>query len=105
MSYEAFNLAGFNKNNPFISSPMTLAGKLFNLEVRWDFTFDFGYITIKDEKNKLVLGATALVNNLQIHLDQRILPGYLKFVQINGESYEPDINNIEKEFIFYHVNA
>ena len=53
MSYEAFNLAGFNKNNPFISSPMTLAGKLFNLEVRWDFTFDFGYITIKDEKNKL----------------------------------------------------
>ena len=103
MSYEAFNLAGFNKHNPFISSPMTLDGKLFNLEVRWDFVFNFGYIIIRDEKNKIVLGATALVNNLKIKLDQRILPGFLKFVHVNGENFEPDINNIEKEFIFYHA--
>lgn len=104
MSYEAFKLAGFNKANPYISSPMTLGDKTYNLEVRWDFVFDFGYIIIRDEKNEVIVGATALVNNLVIKTDQRKIPGYLKFVHINGEKYEPEINNIEEEFIFYHVN-
>ena len=97
MSYEAFKLQGFNKNNPFISSQITLADKNFTFEVRWDFTFDFGYVVIRDENNKVILGSV-------IKLDQRILPGYLKFAHINGEQYEPEINIIEEEFIFYYVN-
>ena len=104
MSYEAFKLAGFNKRNPFISSQILLADKMFTFEVRWDFTFDFGYVVIRDENNNIILGATALVNGLVIKLDQRILPGYLKFDHINGEQYEPEINIIEEEFIFYYVN-
>lgn len=104
MSYEAFKLTGFNKENPYISSQMTLADKIYNIEVRWCFQFGFGYIIIRDENNDLVIGATALVNNLIIKTDQRKLPGYLKFVHINGEKYEPEINNIAEEFIFYHVN-
>ena len=104
MNYEAFQLKGFNENNPFISSQITLADKILNIEVRWNFEYDFGYIIIYDENNNLIIGATALVNNLVIKTDQRKLPGYLKFVHINGENYEPEINNIEKEFIFYHVN-
>lgn len=104
MSYEAFKLEGFNKNNPYITSQITLSDKIYNIEVRWNFDFDFGYIIIKDENNELIIGATALVNNLIIKTDQRKLPGYLKFVHINGEKYEPEINNIAEEFIFYHVN-
>lgn len=104
MSYEAFKLEGFNKKNPYISSPMTLGEKTYNIEVRWDFQFNFGYIIIRNEENKVIVGATALVNNLIIKTDQRELPGYLKFVHINGEKYEPEINNIAEEFIFYHVN-
>lgn len=104
MSYEAFKLTGFNKENPYISSQMTLADKIYNIEVRWCFQFGFGYIIIRDENNDLVIGATALVNNLIIKTDQRKLPGYLKFVHINGEKYEPEISNIAEEFIFYHVN-
>ena len=104
MSYEAFKLEGFNKANPYINSMMTLGDKNYNFEVRWDFTYNFGYVVIKDNNNTVLRGATALVNNLKIKLDQRKLPGYLKFVQINGEEYEPEINNIEKEFIFYYVN-
>lgn len=38
MKYEAFKLEGFNKQNPYISSPMTLADKTYNLEVRWMFS-------------------------------------------------------------------
>lgn len=104
MSYEAFKLTGFNIENPYISSQMTLADKIYNIEVRWCFQFGFGYIIIRDENNDLVIGATALVNNLIIKTNQRKLPGYLKFVHINGEKYEPEINNIAEEFIFYHVN-
>lgn len=104
MKYEAFKLEGFNKQNPYISSPMTLADKTYNLEVRWCFQFDFGFIIIRDENNEVIVGATALVNNLIIKTDQRKLPGYLKFAHIKGETYEPDINNIAEEFIFYHVN-
>lgn len=104
MSYEAFSLSGFNKANPYISSTLALGEKTFNFEVRWDFQFDFGYVIIRDSKNKVIIGATALVNNLVIKTDQRILPGYLKFVHVNGEKFEPEIDNIEKEFIFYYVN-
>ena len=104
MKYEAFKLEGFNKQNPFISSPMTLADKTYNLEVRWCFQFDFGFIIIRDENNEVIVGATALVNNLIIKTDQRKLPGYLKFAHIKGETYEPDINNIAEDFIFYYVN-
>ena len=104
MSYEAFNLQGFNKEKPWLSSSMALGDKTFNLEVRWDFLFNFGYIIIRDENNDVIVGATALVNNLIIKTDQRKLPGYLKFVHINGENYEPDINNIAEDFIFYYVN-
>lgn len=104
MSYEAFKLEGFDKSNPYINSMITLGDKVFNFEVRWDFAYDFGYLIIRDSNNELVLGATALVNNLKITLDHRILPGYLKFVHINGENYEPEISNIEKEFTFYYVN-
>ena len=104
MKYEAFKLEGFNKQNPFISSLMTLADKTYNLEVRWCFQFDFGFIIIRDENNEVIVGATALVNNLIIKTDQRKLPGYLKFAHIKGETYEPDINNIAEEFIIYHVN-
>lgn len=104
MSYEAFNLQGFNKENPWLSSSMALGDKTFNLEVRWDFLFNFGYIIIRDENNDVIVGATALVNNLIIKTDQRKLSGYLKFVHKNGETYEPEINNIEEDFIFYYVN-
>lgn len=104
MNYEAFNLQGFNKENPWLSSSMALGDKTFNLEVRWDFLFNFGYIIIRDENNDVIVGATALVNNLIIKTDQRKLPGYLKFVHKNGETYEPEINNIAEDFIFYYVN-
>mgnify|MGYP000711262858 CR=1 FL=1 len=63
-----------------------------------------GAIQIINENNEVIVGATALVNNLIIKTDQRKLPGYLKFAHIKGETYEPDINNIAEEFIFYHVN-
>ena len=104
MSYEAFFLQGFNRENPFISSTVALGDKTFNFEVRWDFTYNFGYIVIRDENNNVVLGATALVNNLKINLDDRIMPGYLRFVHKDGQTYEPDIDSIEKEFLFYYVN-
>ena len=64
---------------------------------------DFVVLT-RDENNNVVLGATALVNNLKINVDDRIMPGYLKFVHKDGQTYEPDIDSIEKEFLFYYVN-
>lgn len=104
MSFEAFKLQGFNRDNPFISSQITLNDTIFIFEVRWDFTFDFGYLVIRNENNEVIKGATALVNNLKIKLDQRILPGYLMFVHKDGEKYEPEIDIIEEEFIFYYAN-
>lgn len=53
---------------------------------------------------KLLLVLLHLLINLIIKTDQRKLPGYLKFAHVNGETYEPEINNIAEEFIFYHVN-
>lgn len=104
VQYKAMAFTGFNKLNPKMRYTITLNEKMYNIEVRWNFDYNFGVIILRDENYEVLKGATALVNGLKIKIDQRKLKGYLRFVNINKEKYEPDINNIEEEFALIYVN-
>ena len=99
-----FKFVGLNRDNPKYIYPVNLNNKNYTFKVFWDVLCDCAFIIIYDGNNELVLGATALVNNLRIKVDQRILPGYFEFKQINGENYEPELNNIAEEFYLRYVN-
>ena len=90
------------KNNPNISSTVTLDGNLYNLTVKWNDYAQCAFLWLYDaDMNPIVLGR-ALTNGTLIRTDRRLLPQDLRFVNINGESYEPDLNNISKEFAFVY---
>lgn len=96
-----FQLNNF-KNNPNISSTVTLDGNLYNLTVKWNDYAQCAFLWLYDaDMNPIVLGR-ALTNGALIRTDRRLLPQDLRFVHINGENYEPDLNNISKEFAFIY---
>lgn len=89
------------KNNPYMSSQAVLDDKIYNFTIKWNDFAQCAYLYLYDaEMNPIVLGI-ALVNNLLIRADRRLLPQDLRFININGETYEPDLSNME-EFAFIY---
>lgn len=103
-TYPAFRFEGLNKNSTCNVYPITLNDNIFNIKVEWDFVCDCAFMTLYDKNMQLVKGATALVNNLFVKVDQRILPGHLRFIHKNKKTYEPELNNIAEEFYLIYVN-
>ncbi len=96
-----FKLENF-KNNPNISSNVTLDDRLFNFTIKWNDYAQCAFLWLYDAyMNPIVLGR-ALVNNLLIRTDRRLLPQDLRFAHINGETYEPTLENIGEEFAFFY---
>lgn len=99
-----YKFVGLNRDNPKYIYPVSINNKNFTFMVFWDVLCECAFILIYDANNEVVLGATALVNNLKITIDQRIIPGYFEFKHIDGEKYEPEINNIAEEFYLRYVS-
>lgn len=98
---KTFKLDNF-KNNPNISFILPLDDRLFNFTVKWNDYAQCAFLWLYDaDMNPIVLGR-ALVNNLLIRTDRRKLPQDLRFAHINGETYEPTLDNIGEEFAFYY---
>lgn len=97
-----YSLKGFNQNNYNITSTVTLDDRLFNFTIKWNNYAQCAFLWLHDaDMNPIVLGR-ALVNNLLIRTDRRLLPQDLRFAHINGETYEPTLDNIGEEFAFFY---
>ena len=90
------------KNNPNISSTVTLDGHLYNFTVKLNDYAQCAFLWLYDADMKPIVLGKALTNGTLIRTDRRLLPQDLRFVNINGENYEPDLNNISKEFAFVY---
>ncbi len=106
-----FKIENF-KNNPNISSTIDLDDRLFNFTIKWNDYAQCAFLWLYDaDMNPITLGR-ALVNNLLIRTDRRLLPQDLRFAHINsnfsaisaetGETYEPTLDNIGEEFAFFY---
>ncbi len=90
------------KNSPNISSTVALDDRLFNFTVKCNDYAGCAFLWLYDaDMNRIVLGR-ALVYNLLIRTDRRLLPQDLRFAHINGETYEPTLDNIGEEFAFFY---
>lgn len=90
------------KSNPFISSTLDLDDRLFNITVKWNDYAQCAFLWLYDADMNPIVSGRALVNNLLIRTDRRKLPQDLRFTHINGETYEPTLDNIGEEFAFYY---
>lgn len=98
-----FKLENF-KNNPNMTAPIQLDDNMYNISVKWNDYAQCAFLWLYDaDMNPIVLGR-ALVNNLLIRTDRRLLPQDLRFAHINGETYEPTLDNIGEEFAFFYVS-
>ena len=96
-----FKIENF-ENNPNISSTIDLDDRLFNFTVKWNNYAQCAFLWLYDADMTPIVCGRALVNNLLIRTDRRLLPQDLRFAHINGETYEPTLANIGEEFAFYY---
>lgn len=92
------------RSNPFISSAIDLDDRLFNFTVKWNDYDNTAYLWLYDADMQPIVLGRALVNGLKIRTDRRLLPQDLRFVHLNGETYEPDLDTIGEEFGFIYGN-
>lgn len=98
---ESFKLENF-ENNPNTSFILDLDDSLFNFTVKWNDYAQCAFLWIYDADMTPIVSGVALVNNLLIRTDRRLLPQDLRFTHINGETYEPTLDTIGEEFAFYY---
>lgn len=96
-----FKLENF-KNNPNMTASISLDNNLYNFTVKWNDYAQCAFLWLYDADMNPIVQGRALVNNLLIRTDRRKLPQDLRFAQINGETYEPTLDNIGEEFSFFY---
>lgn len=100
MTTLAFKIDSFNRKNRNVGYFIKLGDNTFTFNCIWNSYADCAFLTIEDSDRKTIISNIALVNGLRIRHNK--IPYIIYFRQENGETYEPTIDNIGKEFIFYY---
>lgn len=88
-----------DRNNTFVSFLTDLGENKFTFTLRWNDYCDCFFMDIQDLDNNYLLSGRAVVNNLIVrHQD---LPYTMLFTHVQGETYEPTIDNISEFGLFY----
>lgn len=90
----------FDKKHKHINFFVEIKEDTYVFTIRWSEYCGCAFLSIKDYENNTIIDGVALVNNLKIRSNK--LPYEVYFVQINGETYEPTIDNFAEEFIFVY---
>lgn len=93
----------FNKKHQNKTYFFTIKENTFILKVFWSEDCDCAFLSIYDYNDNPIFEGKALVNNLVIR--NYNLPYIFYFINENGETYEPTINNIEKEFMLAYEDG
>ena len=93
-------LKDFNRNNTNIGYFINIADNNYTFFCRWNRYCDCAFLTVEDSDRKAIISSIALVNGLRIRHNK--IPYVINFKQIYGETYEPTIDNIAKEFAFFY---
>lgn len=100
MTINAIQFKGFNKKCPYARYFLELKDNNYIFIIRWVDYCDCAFLTITDYNDIPIISSKALVNNLKIRTHE--LPYELYFMQINEETYEPTLDNIENEFALFY---
>lgn len=94
MKYIQFT--NFNEKNQNNRYYITLGEDTYILNLKWSKYCDCAFLSINDYNNNPIISGRALTNGTFIR--NNLLPYTFAFLQLNGETYEPTIDNISTEF-------
>lgn len=95
------NLSEENRNVRYF---IELKDETYIFTVRWSNYCNCAFLSITDYNDNPIISSIALVNNLKIK--NKNLPYEMYFMHLFGETYEPTLDNISKEFaLIYNDNS
>lgn len=97
------NFNNLNNNTPYKQYFINIGEYTYIFTVRWSEYCDCAFLSINDYENNPIISGVALVNGLKIRNNN--LPYMFLFTQINGETYEPTIDNIANEFVLVYEDG
>lgn len=97
------NFNNLNNNTPYKQYFINIGENTYIFTVRWNEYCDCAFLSINDYENNPIISGVALVNGLKIRNNN--LPYMFLFTQINGETYEPTIDNIANEFVLVYEDG
>lgn len=100
---QTINFNGFNTDNLYKQYFTNIGEDTYIFTVRWSEYCNCAFLSIADYENNPIISGVALVNGLRIRNNN--LPYVFYFVQINGETYEPTIDNIADEFVLVYEDG
>lgn len=100
MAIISLNLNNFNDENQYVRYFIELKEQTYIFIVRWSTYCNCAFLSISDYDNNPIISGVALVNNLKIRNNK--LPYVLEFMHLTGETYEPTLETISKEFAFVY---
>ena len=98
MSYILRKLDNFNRKHLYNQYFIDMNGETYSFVIRWSDYCQCAFLNILDSEDNAIVSGKALTNHLKIRNNK--IPHILYFVNIYGNSYEPTIDNIAKEFGF-----
>lgn len=101
MKYITFQ--NFNSETHYNRYFVTFNENTFIFVVRWNDYCNCAFLSIYDYNNNPIIIGRALINNLIIRNNK--LPYVFYFVQKNGETYEPTIDNLANEFVLAYEDG
>lgn len=96
MAIISLNFNNFNEDNPYVRYFIELKEQTYIFIVQWNKYCNCAFLSISDYDNNDIIKGIALTNGLKIRNNK--LPYILEFMHLTGETYEPTIETIEKEF-------
>lgn len=96
MTIKQLSLKGLNNEKLNIKYFIELKDETYIFTVRWSNYCNCAFLSISDYNDNPIISSIALVNNLKIR--NRKLPYEMYFLHLFGETYEPTLENISKEF-------
>lgn len=96
MAIISLTLNNFNEDNRNVRYFIELKDDTYIFTVRWSNYCNCAFLSISDYNDNPIISSIALVNNLKIR--NRKLPYEMYFLHLFGETYEPTLENISKEF-------
>lgn len=96
MTINSITFKSFDKEHKYINFFVDLKDDTYVFTLRWNDYSECAFLSITDYENNPIISGLALVNNLKIRNVN--LPYDFYFVQINGETYEPTLDNLASEF-------
>ena len=104
MAIVGYKFEGFNDINSYVAYFTELNNETYIFTARWSEYCKCAFLDITDYYDNPIITGLALTNGLKIRHNK--LPYVFVFRQINGETYEPTIDNLAKEFaLFYDDGA